>query len=267
MNNNKSKEIKTDVDFAITVYENDWEVILKTQRLRNALKRCNYDFNKRTIYINNVKDYDKVINHCQKYIDEGLIDEYVVVKDYEKEVVAYFQIQDLQGFYYLIHLLTIVYLTSSPYFLSFTGDSILLNDEPWIDDAIHSMNKNPKVISCGALKERHLKHVLRDTIFDDNDFYYSRVFTDQCFLGNTASFKEIDYNQKNDISNFYPDKSRGAFEERVYCHLLNNDYFIGKSKRAIYRNKNFSSSKFVRFLYLNVGFKWKKHLFGKELNS
>lgn len=49
-----------DVTFEIKVYENDWEYILKGSYLNKIISRCNYNFKRKVLFINNVNNIEQV---------------------------------------------------------------------------------------------------------------------------------------------------------------------------------------------------------------
>jgi hypothetical protein len=56
------------VTFETKCYENDWEYILKGCRLDEMIRRCNFKFKEKILYINNVTDLKKVCGYADKKI-------------------------------------------------------------------------------------------------------------------------------------------------------------------------------------------------------
>ena len=81
--------MKKTVTFETKVWEKDWEYILKGNYLDKVIKGCNYNFDKKTVIINNVKNIKKVEKYCKNKIKQGIIDNYFVVEDYANEVLNY----------------------------------------------------------------------------------------------------------------------------------------------------------------------------------
>ena len=60
---------KNSVTFETKVYENDWEYILKGNYLKKIISNNNYNFDRRIVLINNVRNVEKV----KKYRSETLL--------------------------------------------------------------------------------------------------------------------------------------------------------------------------------------------------
>ena len=247
------------IEFTTTCYEKDWELLLKTDRLPMMIDACNYPFSKKKVYINNVKNIEKVTAYAEKHKNNGLIDNYINVADYEEEVSEYFKIKKGQGYYYLIQFLTMIYLSEGDYHLNFTADAILINNVPWIEAALSRLQENNRIIVANALYGTQRKLVMRESFADDDDFYTSYGFSDHCFLINPEIFKKDIYNEENPVSEFYPAGSRDSFEERVYRFMRNHDYHRITHKRAEYKHKNFPKDALKTWLALNTPINNKKY--------
>ena len=73
---------KTTITFETKCYENDWEYLLKTERLKKAVALCCYPFDRVVLHINNVKNPDKVARYASRLLLSGVISEFVQVSDY-----------------------------------------------------------------------------------------------------------------------------------------------------------------------------------------
>ena len=249
------------IEFTTSCYEKDWELLLKTDRLQLMVEACNYIFSKKKVYINNVKDYDKVADAAEQLIQNGLIDQYIRVADYEEEVTDFFKINksEVQGYYYLIQFLTLIYFSEGDYHLNFTADAILTNDVPWIDPAINVLQSNDKIIVANALFDGKIHQAMRESFADDPEFYISYGFSDQCFLVDPSVFRADIYNEQNPLSEFYPAQSRHSFEERIYRFMRNHDYHRITHKKAHYLHKNFPKNAFKTWLALHTPINNKKY--------
>jgi hypothetical protein len=81
--------------FETKVWENDWEFILKNNYLDKMIANCNFDFDQKTIIINNVKNRAIVEKHCEIKVKEGIIDAFYCVEDYAETVLDFFEIGEL----------------------------------------------------------------------------------------------------------------------------------------------------------------------------
>ena len=77
------------VTFETKVGENDWELILKTSRIANAIERCDFPFSDKKVFINNVKNRKLVETAAQKLVNNGTIDSFVFVDDFAKQALSH----------------------------------------------------------------------------------------------------------------------------------------------------------------------------------
>lgn len=208
------------------------------------IHRCNYNFDRKVLYINNVKNPEKVTRHAQTLQDTGVITSYVLVSDYEDEVLKFFELtrESFRGFgyYYSIQNLTGIYLCETDYLLHFTEDSIMLNGHPWIDAAIGRMGENDNVVVGLANNEGWAEDTRLLAEFEDEAFYYGHVFSDQCYLIRARKFKRPVYNEWHPAVGLYPYPERYTFyfEKKMNSYLRNHGLLTIVSKHAIYRHDN-----------------------------
>lgn len=115
------------VTFATACYEADWEIILKSDYLKNKIEMCNYCFDRKILVINNVNDLKTVLKYAEKAKVKGVIDDYYVADDYTDEVLEFFGMaaDEFPGktIYYAIGVFVSLYFCNTDYFVYFTGDS------------------------------------------------------------------------------------------------------------------------------------------------
>ena len=243
------------VTFETKVYENDWAFILKGNYLDRMIERCNYNFSKRILIINNkglVKKY------AEKKVSNNVIDSYYFVDDYASGALKHFNIKRdsfKKGYYYSISELVGIYLCKSKYLLHFSSDSII---EPskvnWIDKAIQLMESNNNIIVANPAWNKDMNQVKNESILETQNFFISFGFSDQCYLINSNIFKREIYNEKNMASERYPKYGGELFEKRVDSYMRNNDLYRITSKEVSYIHENFRSNTFNNILLqLNVG--------------
>jgi hypothetical protein len=250
------------VEFTTHCYERDWKLILKSRRIEKMISATKYDFTKKTLYINNVNNYAQVAEAAEKLRQNRIIDDFIRIDDHADEVMKFFNVKKGTGYYYLIQNLVQIYLSSCNYMLNFTGDSILINNEEWIDTAIKKMQEDERIIVANALYDGRKDQAMRESIDADDDFYISYGFSDQCYLINPSFYKKDMYNEKNELSLFYPEHARDSFEERIYRYMRNHKLFRITHKRAIYMHKNLGKGRFKTFLALHLGINRKKYRIG-----
>lgn len=228
------------------VWDGDWELILKTSRLRNLINLCNYKFKEKIIYINNVKDIEQVEYYAHKLVNNGTITKYIRVQDWEEETLDFFDLTREQlgvGYYYSIAELVSIYLSKTDYLLHFSGDSIPSTDCPkdWLKAGIDTLISNPKVKVFNLTWNRQKKMAQKESIFEDNINYYGYGFSDQMYLIKTRDFRKKIYKFNHLASERYPKYGGELFEKRVDSWMR-----CKKFLRATYINGNYEHKNFVR---------------------
>lgn len=241
------------VTFETKVYENDWRYLLKGNYLEKMIKRCNYNFKEKIIFINNVKDKKKVVKYAQNKIKEGVIDAYYFVEDYSDEALKYFNIEKdsfFGGYYYSISELVSIYLCKTDYLLHFSSDSFINDsDVNWIDKSIELFTKREDIIVSNPTWNAGFEGAKKESFSEISDFYLGYGFSDQCYLIRMDVFKNKIYNEKHLESDRYPKYGGELFEKRVDSFMRNNGLYRITSKKTSYTHKNFSKSRI--FIWLN----------------
>lgn len=238
----KKKVKSQSVSIATTCYENDWEYILqerdylKTKIIENNL----YNFDRKILVINNVADYEKVSFFAKKKVEEGVLSHVYIAKDFEKEVLDFFNLkkedfkaykgfEDRWIFYNSIGVLTAIYLCSTDYLLYHTGDVYLEKPVNWIPFAIDLMEKKKKYKVANLVWNNNIEEVKKESYRTKKDFYVSKSgFSDQQFLVRLDDFRKPIYSEIRDDSHHFP---RGdVFEKRVFSFMKNHGW-----KRITYR--------------------------------
>jgi hypothetical protein len=243
--------------FETKVWENDWEYILKNNYIDKMISNCNFNFNKKKIIINNVQNRKEVERHCEIKIKEGIIDEYYCVEDYSTQVLDFFEI-DLNsfkgGYVYSISELLGIYLCKTEFLLHFSSDSYLKKDNfNWIEEGIKIMQNNPDIIVANPTWNKKFAEVKSESTTEISNFFLGSGFSDQCYLIKNEVFRKNIYNEKNIMSERYPDYGGELFEKRVDSFMKNNNKFRITHKYDYYISKNFNKKKwfFNNFIIKN----------------
>ncbi|MDO9509768.1 MAG: hypothetical protein Q7J14_00605 [Candidatus Magasanikbacteria bacterium] len=240
------------VTFETKVYEKDWRYILRGNYLDKMIKRCNYNFKVKTVFINNVKNKEKVIKYAEKKVKKGIIDSYYFVDDFSDLALEYFNIKKDSfkgGYYYSISELVSIYLCKTDYLLHFSSDSFIEDsNENWINKSIEIFKKRNDIVVANPVWNFDYKMAKKESFTEISDFYLGYGFSDQCYLIKIAVFKADIYNETNNLSNRYPEYGGELFEKRVDSFMRNNKLYRITSKYISYSHKNFSKSRYIRIL-------------------
>jgi len=233
------------VTFETKCYENDWEILLKTNRLRNMATRHTYPFTERILYINNVSNYSRVRRFADTAVDQGIIDKYMYVQDYASEALDFFGItkDDLgKGYYYSIQELVGIYLCKTEYLLHYSSDTLLIRGGDWVQDAISVMEARPEIVVANPVWSTRIdaiSEVAEQSHGQDDLFYYGYGFSDQCYLIPVRVFRAPIYGECNPVSARYPLYGGELFEKRVDSWMRNHLVLRATRKTAAYKHKNF----------------------------
>ena len=248
---------KRTVTFETKCYYNDWEFLIKKNILSKMISNCNYNFANRTLFLNNFNDYKEISGHADRLIKNNIIDEYYIVNDYAKETLDFYNLTKDSfkgGYYYSIAELVSIYLCKTPYILHFSSDTIIPEncEIKWIDTAIDLMEENKDVIVANPAWNFNYKEAKLESFSEDDNWYYSYGFSDQCYLIKTEIFKGDIYNEINILSKRYPKYGGELFEKRVDSYMRNHNLKRMTSKTCSYQHQNFPKNKFLRFLKLKT---------------
>jgi hypothetical protein len=239
------------ITFETKVWENDWELLLKSSRLEKMIERCNHAFNQKILYINNVQDYSKVAQVADRLIRSGVIDQYVKVSDYAGEALEFFSLSKDKlgiGYYYSIAELVSIYLTKTEYLLHFSGDSIVSKKTAtqWLRDGIETLRNNNNVKVFNLTWNEEYSAAKKEADYDDLLNGYGFGFSDQMYLIRSADFKKPIYEFYDPASERYPKYGGELFEKRVDSWMRQNNFLRATYKNGSYLHKNFTKNPFLR---------------------
>lgn len=229
------------VNFETKCYERDWQYVIESNKILKLLDNLSFSFNKRTLYINNVINITNVAKNADKLISKNIIDEYIVVDDYAKNTLEFFEISIDSfkgGYYYSISELVSIYLNNSDFIVHFSSDTDMSNKYDWITDAINIMSINSQVSVANPSWSTNISFA--EPLFNEDDlfFYEKGSFSDQCYLIRTNEFKNKIYNEYNILSDRYPPHGGNSFEKRVDSYLHNHNKLRITSKKSFYTSSN-----------------------------
>jgi hypothetical protein len=247
------------ITFETKVWENDWELVLKTSRLKDLILRCNHPFDYRVIYINNVKNPSIVEAHAQRLINEGVIDQFVHVHEHAQEALDFFQLSKEKlgkGYYYSIAELVSIYLTKTKYLLHFSSDAIPEKNIAfnWLQQGIDLLETNSEVKVFNLTWNHRFHEAKNESLKEDGQFYYGFGFSDQMYFVRTADFRAPIYEEINTASERYPKYGGELFEKRVDSWMRNYGHVRATSKQASYLHQNFTKNNLVKKIAVTLNY-------------
>ena len=227
-------------------WENDWEFLLKTDRIERTIDLSGYNFAKRTLCINNVDDMAKVTRHAERLVSSGILTDFIIVRDHEKAALEFFELsrEDLtSGFVYSIAELVGLFVCSTEYLLHYSGDSRPLKKTPWLDSALARMEKDSRAKVANLTWNANYSEAAAESFAEDDNFYIGYGFSDQNYLVRTADFRSpAVYHEKNPLSERYPGYGGELFEKRVDSWMRNHEHYRLTYRFGAYEHRNFPAS-------------------------
>lgn len=237
------------VTFETKCYEKDWEILLKTNRLEQMVKRNCFDFAERILYVNNVADPEQVRFYAGKLKDRDVITRYVFVDEYAQEALDFFGLERSSfkgGYYYSIQELVGIYLCRTEYLLHFAGDSMLEGPFHWVEQGIAKLESDVRVKVVNCVPDGSVCEAEAQAYEEDADFWLGYGFSDQCYLIKTADYKQRIFNETHPVSERYPLYGGELFERKVDSWMHNHDFLRATYKKGNYLHRNYPSNRLVR---------------------
>lgn len=246
------------ITFETKVWENDWEIMLKTNRIQAMIDRCGYSFDEKILYINNVLDWNAVESAAQALINKGTITKYVKVADHVDAALEHFSLSAEKlgkGYYYSIAELVSIYLTTTDYLLHFSSDAIVAPETPknWLEIGIDTLEQHPQIKVFNLTWDRKYRDVLRDLKFEDAQNCYGHGFSDQMYLIKTEDFKRPIYEFHHAASEIYPAYGGELFEKKVDSWMRCNEYLRATFKHGSYLHQNHPKNAFKKRMKVLLG--------------
>ncbi len=245
------------ITFATSVWENDWEFLLKTDRLEQAIARCHYPFTEKVLFITNVRNRQQVSTHADQLVQRGIIDRFIFVDEYAQQALDSLNISQQSaapGYYYSIADYVSIYCCRTEYLLQFKGDSMVEPDAPqdWLRRGIKLLETRPD-IKVFNLCWNHMVDAARvESLSETGDCFLGYGFSDQMYLVRAQEFKQTIYDQDHPASSRYPSYGGRAFERRVDSWMRNNQFLRATFKHGSYLHKNFPKNLFKRKIMLAI---------------
>ncbi|MAH50572.1 hypothetical protein CMI37_32425 [Candidatus Pacearchaeota archaeon] len=244
------------VTYNTICWEKDWKELLLDGVLERNIQLNDHPFTNKTLWINNVNDHHQVEDAAMKLVEEGVLTHVYNIKDHVEDSMEHFKLTreaDSLGsaYNYSVGSLCGIYACTTDWFLNYTGDAILTERaKDWIPNIISYMAKDSNYKVGNLLWSQWDKRKNRARLgqvdldrtseYQDDDWAVGYGFSDQCFLAETKTLMELDYNTRHHLADLRFGRHRTArgrkgseagFEKRVEAWKLNNGY-----KRVTYKS-------------------------------
>lgn len=249
-------QIMGSVTFSTSCWEQDWDILLKSRFLENKITRNGYDFTKKVLIINNVKNRGEVKGYAEKALSSGVITDYFFVEDYIDKALSFFQLSKEalgKAYYYSNHELVSVYLCQTDYLLFYTGDTYLEKTTPWVAPALAELEGNSDYKVANLVWNNRYEEAKRESQSEIGDFYVGFGFSDQCFLVRKKDFRAPIYTENHPASERYPEYGGETFEKRVDSWMRNHNYLRLTFRKGSYVHSDFPKNKLMKAVKLKMG--------------
>ena len=270
MKSTPSPTNNSQITLVTNCWEKDWKRMLCTDHLSaNFQPLTKEGVSCRVLLINNVQNREKVERLARQKVEQGVLDAFYFSEDYADQALQALQIereflvrQAHDGFWYSIACLVGIYLCRTPYLLYFMGDAGLPygQDTSWVTASIQQMEQDKRCIVANPVWNDCYKEAAQEADFQQGDFYYSKGFSDQCFLIPVEAYRQNIYGYIHPVTEQrYPVYGGNCFERRVGAYLHSTDYWRLTYAKATYIHKDVT-----RFSYLKQKLEDIRHRFSSK---
>lgn len=233
----------TGTTYVTNCWEGDWYHVLSDSRLKQIMNNNSYNFDDRTLIINNIKP--DTVKSISKAIDNalkiGAFNNFYFVDHHYKNALDAVGLkrEDIGvGYNYSISEWVAIYLCNTEYLVYYMGDAIADSAHDWITPSINLMGKYENVKVCNPLWSYKYNEAKVESRYELDDFYIGDGFSDQCFLIRKNDFCKGIYNERHPDEIKFPAYAGDSFERRVYCWMRNNNILRGTYKHCSYIHRN-----------------------------
>ena len=124
---------------------------------------------------------------------------------------------------------------STKYMVFFCGDAVPWGRSNWVNEGIEVLEKKPEVMIVNPVWNGFYDHAKNESFAEDEQCYYQRGFSDQCYLARAADLRQDIYHEQNDESDrIYCGPHGNTFEKRVNAYMRNHGKIRVSLKSAAY---------------------------------
>ncbi len=213
------------ITFETKVWEGDYRIVLDEVRLGRAIAHNSWSFASRIVYVNNVDNSRRVLQRGRRLVDNGVLDDVVLVDDHAQAALDHFGLSksDLgRGYVYSISELVSLFLCETDYLLHFAGDTMLREPADWVPPALDLLGRRPDVAVVNVSWTPDVRLVEAESSARDGDFLLGYGFSDQMYLVRSAEFEQRIYAESHPDSARYPEYGGELFEKRVDAWMRNH---------------------------------------------
>lgn len=131
--------------------------------------------------------------------------------------------------------LVAIYHCSTEYIVFFSGDALPWGRSHWVRDGVKLLEAKPEVMIVNPVWNGFYEHAKAESFAEDDQAYYSRGFSDQCYLARTAELRADIYHETHpDADAAFCPAHGNTFEKRVNAYMRNHGRVRASLKSAAY---------------------------------
>ena len=258
-----------DITLASNCWEKNYKLITSDSWMKKLYHPGNSFIKYRNLLISNVNDREPVLKKVNSLVSNGAIDDFFFSYDYINEIENVFSNCERDTFYrkpskreWISHFIRgdilkprydgLLYsvsqiaalLTCKSRYLLFVTEDVTIDDNSlfeWIEKAIKVMNNDSNVIVANPLWNNSTTEAMQESFKEDDDFWYSYGFSDQCCLLDVEKIMSMPdiLGEKNKITEIvYPYYAGNHFERRVGAYMRNHGLYRITYKHSSYIHKD-----------------------------
>ena len=250
-------------------YEKTIDIVTDVEYAKKLFLYGLSDIDYRILLISNVRDRESAKEKCEILKEQKIIDDYIFSFDCSEDIQQTFhgcaretffrkttlrekmrallekkKIKSIyDGIYYSISQIASI-VTCPTKWLLFITEDVKLHPKAlatWVESAIDVMNKKEEVLVANPIWNAQAYGAQQEALYEDEKFWYSERFSDQCFLVNTDKLKSFEgiLSEKNkECEKVFPYYGGNCFERRICAYMKNHHLLRATYKYDYYIHKN-----------------------------
>ena len=267
-----------EITLASNCFEKNFRLITSETWAKRLFVYGNTFINSRMLMVSNIDNIDELRKRANALKSKKIIDEVIFSYDYIDQLNEMFEGCNRDSFYrkpsvreffsatlrgnkvkkvydgllYSASQMAAILACKTDWLLYITED-VTLDDsciEDWVKKSIDKMLEEPSVLVCNPLWNNDFEMAQKESIREDEDFWYSNTFSDQCYLININRIKEkkMIFSERNYLTEKkFPIYGGNCFERRFSAYLNNHSLYRCTYKHCSYIHKEITNEELKKY--------------------
>jgi hypothetical protein len=211
------------VDLVINCYEKTYLEIMLPSYWECIVSQNKFNFSKKILLINNVKDLGDAVKMADKLIESGSISKYYIVADYLPIAlkVTNLTLEDLgPNRYFSDCALVAATIPENEWFVYWDAEVRLSTSVDWITPCVEYMKLHHDILVANPMWSEGMYGLNRETMYWDGAYSISYAFSDQLFLTKRSYLAQDIYKHSTIASLRYPMAHiHPVFEQNIDAYM------------------------------------------------